>query len=128
MAKREEDTILRLQNQLNILIRANQLNVVQCDNQTQKTGTKKWRENVSNIIGKKDKNLPVSPLIESNEINTSFQNININSNYSAPVPFEIPQGTRIFSLSTTEVYRNRNVHYLTRMIYHIGFGKRMQPS
>ena len=104
MARRDERTTLCLQNQINTLIRANQLNAVQCENQTQKTGTKKWWENVNNITGRKDKNLPISSLIEPNEIYTYFLNINIDPNYSAPVPLEIPQGTRIPLLSTSEVY------------------------
>ena len=104
MARRDEETTLRLQNQINTLIRANQLNAVQCENRTQKTGTKKWWENVNNITRRKDKNLPISSLIDANEINAYFQNININPNYSAPVPLQIPEGTRIPLLSTCEVY------------------------
>ena len=85
-ARRDERTTLCLQNQINTLIGTNQLNAVQCENQTQKTGTKKWWENVNNITGRKDKNLPISSLIEPNEIYTYFLNINIDPNYSAPVP------------------------------------------
>ena len=110
VARRDEETALRLQNQINTLIRANQLNAVQCENRTQKTGTKKWWKNVNNITGKKGKNLPISSLIEPNEINTFFQNINIDPNYSAPVLLEIPQGTRIPSLSTSEVYNFLRKH------------------
>ena len=80
------------------------MNAVQCENRTQKTGTKKWWKNVNNITGRKDKNLPISSLMDPNEINTYFQNINIDPNYSAPVPLEIPEGTRIPLLSTSEVY------------------------
>ena len=90
VARRDEENTLRLQNQINTLIRANQLNAVQCENRTQKTGTKKWWENVNNITGRKDKNLPISALIDPNEINTYFQNINIDPNYLAPVPQEFP--------------------------------------
>ena len=53
VVRRDEETTLRLQNQINTLIRANQLNAVQCENRTQKTGTKKWWKNVNNITGKK---------------------------------------------------------------------------
>ena len=42
VARRDEETTLRLQNQINTSIRANQLNAVQCENRIQKTGTKKW--------------------------------------------------------------------------------------
>ena len=104
VARKDEETTLRLQNQINTLIRANQLNAVQCENRTQKTGANKWWKNVNNITGRKDKNLPISSLIDPNEINTYFQNINIDPNYSAPVPLEIPEGTRIPLLSTSEVY------------------------
>ena len=123
VARRDEETTLRLQNQINTLIRANQLNAVQCENRTQKTGTKKWWKNVNNITGRKDKNLPISSLIDPNEINTYFQNINIDPNYLAPVPLEIPEGTRIPLLSTSEVYnflRKQKHSSSCRTTYHIG--------
>ena len=40
VARRDEETTLPLQNQFNTLTRANQLNAVQCEHRTQKTGTK----------------------------------------------------------------------------------------
>ena len=115
VARRDEETTLRLQNQINTLIRANQLNAVQCENRTQKTGTKKWWENVNNITGRK--NLPISSLIEPNEINT-YLLASCTTNYSAPVPLEIPQGTRIPSLSTSEVY-----NFLRKQTFIIWLGR-----
>ena len=103
VARRDEETTLCLQNQINTLIRANQLNAVQCLTEL-KNWHKKWWENVNNIIGKKDKSLPISSLVKPNEINTFFQNIHIDPNYLVPVPLGIPQGTGIPSLSTSEVY------------------------
>ncbi len=38
----DEESTFRLQNQINTLIRFNQLNAVQNENQNHKTGTKKW--------------------------------------------------------------------------------------
>ncbi len=62
---------------INTLIRANQLNAVQNENQKHKTGTKKWWNNVNNITGRKEKNsAPVSSLIDPNVINAYFQTIN----------------------------------------------------
>ena len=66
----DEESTFCLQNQINTLIRANQLNAVQNENQNHKTGTKKWWNNVNNITGRKEKNsVPVSSLIDPNVIN-----------------------------------------------------------
>jgi hypothetical protein len=46
----------------------------------------------------------ISSLIEPDEINAYFQNINTDRNYSAPSLLEIPRGTRIPSLSTSMVH------------------------
>ena len=102
---RDEESTFRLQNQINTLIRANQLNAVQNENQNHKTGTKKWWNNVNNITGRKEKNSsPVSSLIDPNVINAYFQTINTDPNYSAPQLLEIPEGTRIPFLSIDIVY------------------------
>ncbi len=101
----DEESTFRLQNQINTLIRANQLNAVQNENQNHKTGTKKWWNNVNNITGRKEKNSsPVSSLIDPNVINAYFQTINTDPNYSAPQLLEIPEGTRIPFLSIDIVY------------------------
>ena len=101
----DEESTFRLQNQINTLIRANQLNAVQNENQNHKTGTKKWWNNVNNITGRKEKNsAPVSSLIDPNVINAYFQTINTDPNYSAPQLLEIPEGTRIPFLSIDIVY------------------------
>ena len=100
----DEESTFRLQNQINTLIRANQLNAVQNENHN-KTGTKKWWNNVNNITGRKEKNsAPVSSLIDPNVINAYFQTINTDPNYSAPQLLEIPEGTRIPFLSIDIVY------------------------
>jgi hypothetical protein len=101
----DEESTFRLQNQINTLIRANQLNAVQNENQNHKTGTKKWWNNVNNITGRKEKNsAPVSSLIDPNVINAYFQTINTDPNYTAPLLLEIPEGTRIPFLSIDIVY------------------------
>ena len=70
----DEESTFRLQNQINTLIRANQLNAVQKENQNHKTGTKKWWNNVNNITGRKVKNsAPVSSLIDPNVIKPTFK-------------------------------------------------------
>jgi hypothetical protein len=81
----DEESTFRLQNQINTLIRANQLNAVQNENQNHKTGTTKWWNNVNNITGRKEKNsAPLSSLIDPNVINAYFQTINTDPNYSTP--------------------------------------------
>ena len=72
---RAEETMLRLQNQIYTLIRANQVNAVQSEN-----------------------------LIDPNIINAYSQTINTNNDYSTPPLLDIPQGTRIPFLSSDTVY------------------------
>ena len=82
VAASDEDSIFRLQNQINTLIRANQQNAVQCENQNHKIGRKKWWNNVNNITGRKrKKKTPNSSLIEPDEINAYLQNTNTDPNY-----------------------------------------------
>ena len=68
VTRRDEETTLRLQNPINTLIWANQLNAVQCENRTQK-----WWKNVTNITERKDKNLPISSLIEPKHLLPKYQ-------------------------------------------------------
>ena len=82
---RDEETTLRLQNQICTLIRANQVNAVQSENQKYRSGTGKWWNNVNNITGRKVNNsASVSSLIDPNIINAYSQTINTDNNYSTP--------------------------------------------
>jgi hypothetical protein len=83
MTTSDEESIFRLQNQIN----TNSRKPTEC--------SPMWN-NVNNITGRKRENTPISSLIKQDEIHAYFQNITV-SNYSAPSLFEIPQGTRSLS-------------------------------
>ena len=77
MTTSDEESIFRLQNQIN----TNSRKPTEC--------SPMWN-NVNNITGRKRENTPISSLIKQDEIHAYFQNITV-SNYSAPSLFEIPQ-------------------------------------
>ena len=71
---RDEESAFRLQNRINTLIRVNQVNAVQSENQKYRNGTRKWWNNVNNISGRKVNNfLHGSSLIDPNVINPYYQ-------------------------------------------------------
>ena len=79
MRTNDEETITRLQNQIN-LIHSNQVNTVK----NEKNGSKKWWSKVNSMTGRKGNTLPVSSVIEPSVINTYFQGINTDPEYTAP--------------------------------------------
>ena len=89
-----------MQNQINGLIYANQVNAIQ----NEKNGSRKWWKNVNNITGRKGTTLPVSSILEPNAINTYFQSINTDPTYSAPGLLSIPMDTKIPCVSLDKVY------------------------
>lgn len=95
----DTESNVRLQEQINKLIRDNQLNAVKHEMNNQKAGTKRWWSNVNSITSRKSRDVSVSALIDPCEINVYFQGINTDPNYVAPKLLQIPEGTRIPSLS-----------------------------
>ena len=79
------------------------MRAVRQESNSHKTGSEKWRETVNSITSRTKLNIPVSGKIDKNDINVHFQKINIDCNYKCPDPCEIPEGTRIPSLSTNMV-------------------------
>ena len=80
MRKNDKETLIRLQNQISRLIHSNQVNAIK----NEKNGSKKWWSKVNSMTGRKGKTLRVSSIIEPRVINTYFQGINTDPNYSAP--------------------------------------------
>ena len=94
----------RLQEKINKLIRENQLSAVKQEFSNQKTGSKSWWSNVNSITSRKKKqDVSVSASLNPHEINKYFQSVNTDPNYTTPEPLQIPEGTRIPSLSIHEV-------------------------
>ena len=99
MRTNDEETITRLQNQINRLIHSNQVNAVK----NEKNGSKKWWSKV-NMLLRKGNTLPVSSIIEPSVINTYFQGINTDPEYTTSQLLSIPKDTRIPSLSLDMVH------------------------
>ena len=96
----DEETNTRLRNQVNRLIHSNLVNAVK----NEKDGSKKWWSKVNSMTGRKGNNLPVSSVIEPSVINTYFQGINTDIEYSPPQLLSIPKATRIPSISPDMVF------------------------
>ena len=108
--KSDSESHARLQDQINKLIRENQLNAVKQENKNQKTGSKQWWSNVNSITGRNNRSRSVSAAFDPSEINVYFQSINSDPQYAAPEPVEIPDGTRVPSLSI-----NTTLHLLQNL-------------
>ena len=100
MRTNDEETITRLQNQINRLIHSNQVNAFK----NEKNRSRKWWSKVNSMNGRKGNTLPVSSIIEPSVINTYFQGINTDPEYTAPQLLSIPKDTRIPSLSLDMVH------------------------
>ena len=61
---------------------------------------KKWWATVNSMTGRKDSSVPISTILDPDDINRYFQEINTDADYSAPDPVPIPDGTRVPVLST----------------------------
>ena len=92
-----------LQDQINKLIRENQVNTVKQENKNQKTGSKWWWSNVNSITGRNNRSRSVSAAFDPSDINVYFQSINTDPQYTAPEPVEIPYGTRVPALSINTI-------------------------
>jgi hypothetical protein len=105
-----------LQDQINKLIRENQLNAVKQENKNRKTGSKQWWSNVNSITERNNRSRSGSAVFDPSEINVYFQSINSESQYTAPEPVEIPDGTRVPSLSINTILQ------LLQNLKHSAFG------
>ena len=92
--RNDEESITRLQSQINRPIHSNQVNAVK----SEKHGSKKWWNKVNNMTGRIGNILPISSIIDPDVINTYFQSINTDPEYIAPQLQCIPKDTRIPSL------------------------------
>ena len=100
MRRNDEESITRLQSQINRPIHSNQVNAVK----SEKHGSKKWWNKVNNMTGRIGNILPISSITDPDVINTYFQSINTDPEYIAPQLQCIPKDTRIPSLSIDMVY------------------------
>ena len=104
-AKKTHDveTNHRLQENINQLIRKNQLKAVNQNYKDQTRGSKRWWSVVNGITGRSNSEVPISSLLDPQVINMYFQSINTDSNYTDPVPLTIPEGTRFPKISIYSV-------------------------
>ena len=124
---KEEEAVIRLQNQIKGLIYANQVNAIQ----NEKNGSRKLWENVNNISGRKETTLPVSSVLEPNAINTHLQSITLilhkhillQSYYRSLWTLRLPVYHWIKYIT---FYANENEQHADQMIYHTGSGISMQ--
>ena len=94
-----------MQERINDLIRKNQLNAVRNENRRHRSATKGWWSNVNRITGRKDNSIPVTTTIDPNEINSFFQSVSTDPHYTTPELLEIPENTRVPSLTVEIVFR-----------------------
>ena len=96
MRRNDEESITRLQNQINRLIHSDQVNAVK----SEKYGSRKWWNKVNNMTGRIENSLPISSIINPTVIKTYFQSINTDLEYMALAPQlqSIPKDIRIPSL------------------------------
>ena len=90
-----------LQSKINVLIRQNIVRAVKNENGKNASGSKMWWDTVNRITGRKANqgSLNIDPTI----INSYFQKINTDDNYTPPEPVLIPSGTRIPNIDVSTV-------------------------
>jgi hypothetical protein len=91
---RQADNVA-LQERINNLIRENQIRAVNNDNNSKKAGSRDWWNTVNRITGRKNQSIPVSSLIDPDIINSHFQTINTDANYSSPKPLLISEHIQV---------------------------------
>ena len=90
--------------QINKIIRDNQLNAVKQEVGSQNAASKRSWSNVNSITSRERKeHVVVSAFIDPRAINAYFQSVNTDPNYTTPEPVQIPEGTRIPLLSINTV-------------------------
>ena len=88
---------------INSLIRENQMRAVRQESNNHITGSKKWWDTVNRITSRTKLNISLSTQLDSSDINAHFQKTNTDCNYKPSDLCEIPEGTRIPSLSINMV-------------------------
>jgi hypothetical protein len=73
-----------LQENINKLIRENQIRAVKDENRKFKRGSKEWWRTVNKITGQSTNDNRVSSVIDPQQMNTFFQRINTNTQYILP--------------------------------------------
>ena len=94
-----------IQQRINKLIRENQVHAVKSERQKHPRAAKKWWATVNSITGRKDSSVPISTILDPDDINLYFQEINTDADYSAPDPVPIPDVTCVPVLSTSTVQK-----------------------
>ena len=74
---------------------------VKNENRKKASGSKKWWDTVDKITGRKANHGSLS--IDPSIINSYFQKINNDDNYTPPEPVPIPKGTRIPNVDVSTV-------------------------
>jgi hypothetical protein len=87
----------------NDFIRRNQLKAVKHDINKKDKGYKPWWGIVNSITGRKSSHVSISSIINPDEINSYFCDINTDPNYSDPETLTIPDGTKIPEVSSHTV-------------------------
>lgn len=93
--KRTQAENFALQTRINALIRGNQVNAVKNANQKHKKGSKGWWDTANKITGRKTASNIVSAAFNPGDINTYFQSVNTDLEYSAPELLPIADGTQV---------------------------------
>ena len=93
----------QLQNKITTLICKNMVRTVMNENRKNASGSKKWWDTVNKITDRKANHGSLS--IDPSIINSYFQKINTDDNYTPPEPVPIPNGTRIPNVDVSTVER-----------------------
>jgi hypothetical protein len=92
-----------LQRKRNKLIRENIVSEVKKENGKYASGSKKWWDTVNKITGRKANHTSIN--IDPSVINSYFQTINTDDNYTSPELVPIPSETRIPNFDVSSVER-----------------------
>ena len=92
-----------LQSKIDVLIRQNTVRAVKNENGKNASGSNMWRDTVNRITGRKANQ--GSSNIDPSIINSYFQKINTDDNYTPPEPVLIPSGTRLPKIGVSTVQK-----------------------
>ena len=70
-----------------------------------KTGNKGWWDTVDKITGRGSNNQYIPTTVKPEMINSFIQDVNTDSQYTAPEPLSIPAGTRLPTFDVSTVWR-----------------------
>ena len=102
-----------LQRRRNALIRENMVSEVKKENGKNASGSKKWSDTLNKITGRKTNHTSIN--IDPNVINSYFQTINTDDNYTPPKLVPISIETRISNadVSTVERFLEKQIRKTT---------------